>query len=122
VEQYPGTSGKMSGNIVRYGIQPNVGFTAKYFTVALSSRFVLLDYYDIGGNLTFEDVDQVAYLRDNRSNFLMEPALTIRGGLERIKLQFQIGTSINVTNNNFRQDEEYATLGLSFNFFDGREE
>jgi len=113
--QYPGTSGDMSGNLLRYGLQPNFGFVTKYFTVAVSSRLVLLDYYNVDGNLTYQDMDQVAYLRDNRSSFLVEPALTIRGGLEKVKLQFQIGSSFNVTNSDFRQDKGFATLGLNFN-------
>ena len=115
MDQYPGTSGKMSGNILRYGFQPNLGFVTKYFTIAVSSRLVLLDYYNIDGNLTFEDADQVAYLKDNRSSFLLEPALTIRGGVEKVKLQLQVGTSVNVTNSDFRQDKGFATIGLNFN-------
>ena len=115
VDQYPGTTGKLDASIARFGVQPNFGFVTKYFTVAVSSRFVMLNYSGIGGNLTFEDQDQVMYLRDNRSHFLMEPALTIRGGLEKIKLQLQIGGSFNVTNSNFRQDDSFATIGLNFN-------
>jgi len=114
-DQYDGTSGNMSGSILRYGVQPNFGFVTKYFTIGISSRLVLLDYYNIDGNLTYDNRDQVAYLRDNRSNFLIEPALTIRGGLEKIKLQLQIGSSFNVTNSDFRQDKGFATLGLNFN-------
>lgn len=116
VEQYPGTTGRISANILRYGIQPGFGYKSKYFSAILSSRFSVLNYSNISGNLTFEDEDQVAYLRSNNSNFLIEPALTLRGGIDWVKFQFQVGPSINVTNNKFRQSTAFATIGLFFNF------
>lgn len=114
-QQYPETTGDIYASMVRYGIQPNIGFVTKYFTIAVSSRLVFLDYYNIHGDLMFDNQDQVTYLNNNRSNFLFEPALTIRGGLEKIKLQFQIGSSFNLTNSNFRQDVGFAMVGLNFN-------
>jgi hypothetical protein len=114
-EQYPETTGKITARVARYGIQPNFGWRTKYVTIAISSRFVILDYSNINGSLIFENEDQVDYLRNNRTSLLFEPALTVRGGLEKVKFQVQIGPSINVTNSSFRQDDGYATLGLAFN-------
>lgn len=114
-EQYPETTGRISANIVRYGLQPNFGFVTKYFTIALSSRFVVLDYSSIRGSLIYNNENQIDYLRDNKTHFLIEPALTLRGGLEWLQFQFQIGPSINVANSSFPQDDGFATFGLFFN-------
>lgn len=110
------TNGDISANIFRIGIQPNIGYKTKNFEVALSSRIVNLMYNNIKGDLIFNSVDKVEYLKDNSSNFLLEPAITIRGGLERIKLQLQYGYSYNVSNKNFKQDNSFLTVGLSYKF------
>lgn len=114
----PGTKGDISANIFRYGVQPNFGFKSKYFSAAFSSRFVNLRYSNIDGDLIYSNEDAAGYLRKNNSLFLIEPALTIRGGLDKIKLQLQLGYSLNVTKEDFRQDKEFLTIGLNFNFVD----
>ena len=116
VSSNPQTTGDLSGNLLRVGIQPNFGYKSKYFSAAISSRFVHLGYSNVKGDLIFDNQVQAAYLSQNSSQFLMEPALTVRGGLEKIKLQLQVGFSVNLTTSNFRQDYSNATLGLHFNF------
>ena len=54
-------------------------------------------------------------MESNSSNVLLEPALTVRGGLEKIKLQVQYGYSVNLSHPNFRQDGSFLTIGLNFN-------
>jgi len=112
----PQTKGDISANILRIGIQPNFGYKTKHFSAAISSRLVNLTYNKIKGDLIFEDVNQLAYLKENSSNFLLEPALTLRGGFEKIKVQLQYGYSLNLSNTDFRQDNKYLTIGLNFNF------
>ncbi|HLV42216.1 MAG TPA: hypothetical protein VKY37_08055 [Brumimicrobium sp.] len=116
LEDYPGTNGKISSNLLRVGVQPSFGFKSKYFTIALSSRLVNLSYDKIRGDLTYKDELQTDYLRRNSSHVLLEPALTIRGGFERIKLQAQYGYSFNLTNYNFRQEHVLLTVGVNFSF------
>lgn len=116
VADNPLTKGNVSANILRYGIQPNFGYKSKYFNAAISSRFVMLNYSKIKGDLIFDERSQADYLKENDLNFLIEPAITIKGGLERIKLQLQYGYSLNATNNNFKQDNSFFTVGLNFNF------
>lgn len=116
LEDYPLTSGKISSNLLRVGIQPSFGFKSKFFTVALSSRLVNLSYDKIRGDLIFNDKMQTDYLRRYSSHVLLEPALTIRGGFERIKLQVQYGYSFNLTKSDFRQDHTLLTMGVNFNF------
>lgn len=115
VPSNPKTSGDISANIFRLGIQPNFGYKSKYFSAALSSRFVNLSYSKIDGDLIYNSENQVNYLTSNSSNFLIEPALTLRGGVEKVKLQLQFGVSYNVSNPDFRQDYTFITAGLNFN-------
>ncbi len=110
------TMGDISANIFRIGLQPNIGYKSKFFSAALSTRIANLSYNNIEGDLIFDGEDQVNYLEENKSNILIEPALTIRGGLEKLKLQLQYGYSFNASNSNFSQDKTYLTLGLNFNF------
>jgi hypothetical protein len=116
VTQNPQTTGNISANIFRYGIQPNFGYKSKYFSAAISSRIVSLNYSNVMGNLIFEGKNQVDYLNENRSSVLLEPALTLKAGLEMVKLQIQYGYSLNLTNSNFRQDNPFLTVGLNFFF------
>lgn len=97
-------TGDLSANILRISIQPNFGFKSEYFSAAVSSRIVNLSYNNVAGGLNFEGIAQKKYLEDNASNFLLEPALTIGAGLEKVKLQVQYGYSINLTNSDFEQD------------------
>src|SRR5690554_5428391 len=112
----PQTEGDISANILRFGIQPNFGYKSENFEAAISTRFLGLNYNSIKGDLIYNGNSQTDYLEENKTNLLIEPALTLRGGLENFKLQFQIGSSINLSNVNFRQDHVYATMGLNFRF------
>ena len=116
MENHFTSGGDISAGLLRYGIQPGFGFKTKYFSAAISTRIVSLNYSNIKGNLVYNGENQIAYLNDNKSNFLLEPALTVRGGLEKIKLQVQLGRSFNLSNSNFKQDFPFATVGLNFNF------
>lgn len=116
VEANPQTTGKISANIIRYGIQPNFGYKSKYFSAAISSRIVNLNYTNVEGDLIYSGENQVNYLNDHNSNFLIEPALTLKGGIDKIKIQVQLGNSFNLSNSNFRQDKGFLTVGLNFNF------
>lgn len=112
----PNTKGDISANVMRLGIQPNFGYKSKYFSAGISARIVNLTYNSIKGDLIYNDVNQTTYLNDNASSFPIEPALTLRGGLEKVKLQLQMGYSLNAGNSNFKQDKTFMTLGLNFNF------
>lgn len=111
---YPGTNGKISANIFSYGIQPALGFSSKYFQMAFSCKLFGLNYNGISGNLIYQGENQQQYLADNKSNFMVEPALTLRGGFEFLKLQLQFGRSLNMTNSSFKMDDNFMTVGLLF--------
>lgn len=112
----PGTEGDISSNIFRVGVQPSFGYKTKHFSAAFSSRFVNVSYSNIEGDLIYGGEVQTDYLKNNSSQFLMEPAFTLRGGFEKLKLQLQYGYSFNLTDSEFKQEHPYLTLGLNFNF------
>lgn len=116
VNDHPNTTGKISANLYRFGLQPSISYYTQYFSVSGSARFVNLTYSNIDGSLYFNNTDQSVYLNDNHSNFLIEPALTLRGGLENIKLQIQYLHSFNVSNSDFPQSKDLITMGLNFHF------
>jgi hypothetical protein len=75
-------------------IQPSLGFSSRYFELAISARFCNLTFNKIDLN-NCGDLDGVDYLTTD-SHYLLQPALTLRGGLENIKLQVQAQYSANL--------------------------
>ena len=108
----PGTTGVIEGNLVRYALQPAAGFSWPYFEVAASARLAGIKYSDVEGSFRYQGQDQIARLRDNDSYTLLEPALTLRGGLPRVKLQLQLARSHNLTEDDFQQDDGLVTLAI----------
>jgi len=111
----PESTGEIEAKIMRFGIQPGINYQTSKFGIGLSTRITNLSYSDIKGDLVFGGIDQVALLNENSSNLLVEPALTIRGGTNKIKLQLQIIASLNTSSSDFRQDDGTMTLGLNYN-------
>lgn len=112
----PGTNGTLDANILRYGVQPSISLKMKHFSLGLSSRIAMLNYSNISGNFVYASENQQQYLYDNRSNFLLEPALTFRAGLEHLKFQLQFIRSYNFSNPRFKQDFNSVTIGLNYGF------
>lgn len=108
----PGTTGNISGSLLRLALQPAVGLRARYYEVAASAKLARITYNDVEGNFRYQGQDQVQRLRENDSYMLLEPALTVRGGLPRVKLQVQLARSFNLTEEDFQQDDGLLTLGL----------
>lgn len=106
--------GDLTASILRWGIQPNFGYKSRHFSAAVSTRLVNLLYRNIEGDLVFENVGQVPFLEENNSYFLFEPALTLRGGFQKVKLQLQLGVSYNITDPEFFQEDNFLTFGLHF--------
>lgn len=113
LEASPETTGKLEADLVRFGIQPAIGYRSPYFEAAISTRLLGLSYRNVSGSLIFGGEDQVQMLTDSPGTyFLAEPALTLRAGVENIKLQVQTARSFNLTEPDFRQDESMLTVGV----------
>ncbi len=110
----PGTDGKIASDLVRFGVQPSLGYRHPVFEAAISTRVANLNYSNAKGSLVFDRVAQVTYLNNNNQLWLVEPALTVRAGARFLKVQIQIGRSVNLTNGDFRQDKSHATIGIVY--------
>lgn len=110
----PGTTGILEAKLTRFGVQPLVGFRSKYVEGAASLRVVGLRYSDIDGSLVFGGEDQVQMLSSQSEHTLLEPALTLRAGVETVKLQLQLGWSVNKSHGSFRQDEGHLTAAVVY--------
>ncbi len=112
----PETNGDISAKAVKFSLQPNIGYRNSVFELGFTTRIAGLRYFDIDGDLIFENEIQTDYLRDNRFNFLIEPALMARVGTDIIQFQAQIGHSINTSNSTFRQEKWLLNIGANFTF------
>lgn len=108
------TFGTLYSNAGRYGIQPVFGVKWKYVDAAVSTRLVGLSYFNTTGNLVFDGMNQRTYLNQNRHSFLVEPAVTVRAGVDFLKAQVQLSGSFNINNPNFYQRESMLSIGLVF--------
>ena len=120
VANYPNTNGRIKANVLSLALQPSIGFKSRYFEAALSTRTSLINYGKVRGDLVTQNVDQQSpssqqeYLAERRNNFLLEPALTLRGGLQFLKLELQTGVSVNLSHPNFPQDASWVSMGLVY--------
>lgn len=72
-------------------VQPSIGFTSKYFDVAITPRFGKINYGKTS-QLILDPiyVDELAsYLSRFDGDFFFEPGITLRGGFQNVKLQVQ---------------------------------
>jgi hypothetical protein len=114
VSANPGTTGTLEAKLARFGVQPVFGFHSRYVEGAASMRVVGLRYSDIRGSLIFGGEDQVQMLSAQTHHTLLEPALTLRAGFETVKVQVQLGWSVNKGHSSFRQDEGHLTAGVVY--------
>lgn len=100
----------------KYYVQPAIGFTHKYFDVAISSRVGWLNFYNVdvidGNRMSDDDFLKLNFLANDYNNaFMLEPALTVRGGWKYVKIQAQYSYSFNLLNTN----EKYLFGRNNFN-------
>jgi hypothetical protein len=112
----PGTTGKISADLLRFSVQPSLSAQNKHVSISGSARVSNLRYRNVQGSLIFDGVNQVTYLNDNNSHFLLEPAVTLRAGRQKMRIQVQLVRSLNLTDSSFRQDDNLVSVGLNFNF------
>jgi hypothetical protein len=112
----PGTTGKISAEMSRFGVQPSLTLHGRRFSLSGSVRLSALHYRKIEGSLIFAGENQVDYLNRHKSQTLFEPALTFRAGGGKVGLQVQLVRSVNLTDSDFRQDDGVATVGINFRF------
>jgi hypothetical protein len=95
-------------------VQPSLGFTSKYFEVAVTPRIGKIDYQNTSHFISdLQYVDELAsYLNKFDGNVCFEPGIMVRGGFQNVMLQVQYVYSNYAKDNWSRPD--YLSFGLRF--------
>ena len=103
-------------SFMKYFLQPSVGFSFKYFDIAISTRLSRLSFYTIDNNITMDNYNSyyVDTISQNKVSYLFEPALTLRGGVKNVKVQLQLSSSKNLSHSNLKFENANASIGLIY--------
>ncbi|MEP7128118.1 MAG: hypothetical protein ABI729_04590 [Chitinophagales bacterium] len=93
-------------NYQRFFMQPSIGYTSRGFECAFSLRMCGLNY--AAQQSAINEYYENEY-GPSKFSILAEPAFTLRGGWKYVKLQLQLGYSINLTD---ADQVPYTTLSL----------
>jgi hypothetical protein len=103
---------------MRFFVQPSFGLGTRFFDVAITPRFVLGKYSSVSTNYSTDDqIDGRFYQIDRPLWSFIEPAITIRGGYQWIKLQAQFGLSQKLNSEPLSYKDSFVNVGISFNLF-----
>jgi hypothetical protein len=112
----PGSEAHLS--FVKLFLQPSFGYTSNGFDVAVTAGLSNVIFREINnrvyqGSVHYEGVN---LLSQNKSSFLFEPSLTLRGGWKYAKVQAQILYSKNLSHPELNFFSYRSSLGLTFAF------
>lgn len=108
--------GKANIHYTKTFIQPSVGATFKAIDIAFSTGITRLNY-QIESNTVISTSPHAAELKlivENNNPVLLEPALTIRGGWENVKIQLQYVYSYNLKTTEMYQEKSKFSFGIYF--------
>jgi hypothetical protein len=119
--------GKSDLTFVKSFLQPSIGVTFNAFDIALTSGFSRINFnklkYSVDQNSRY--YDELDMISKNRTSFLFEPGITIRGGWKIVKIQFQYLRSINLSTDALNFEPIKYSLGiyisLSKNYWNDKE-
>lgn len=99
-------------------IQPDIGVKKDWLDVAFSCRFTRLSFKDIYCYNSVNHLDEINTLRLNNTPWLIEPALTCRGGSHSVKGQIQLVFAGRLTDPDLESMFEGTrfTIGIHFTF------
>lgn len=115
-----GSTAKNNGSadlrLSRFFIQPAFGFSNKYVDIAMSLRISSLSFYHISRQVDSGDrgFGEVSDIQASPNSFMLEPALTLRGGWKYVKLQLQWVYSQNLNHPNLNFGNSNFNIGLYF--------
>jgi hypothetical protein len=100
-------------------IQPSLGFTTKYFDMALTPRIAYLSYNNTADYYFSQvegPIDPSEYFEKNDNIILFEPGIMLRGGFPGVKLelQYNISTIQDPLENYYLVNNEFFSIGLRF--------
>jgi hypothetical protein len=77
--------------LTKFFIQPSFGFTHPYFDIAIASKFSLVNFNVKNSSVDKEaspiDYYDIQLLENNKSFFIWEPGIMMRGGFKGLKFQ-----------------------------------
>lgn len=103
-------------NFTKLFVQPSIGYKSKFMDLALSFRLASLNFTSLvnTGQIGGTDLTDIQFIQNNSNSFLSEPAITVRFGSDRLKLQGQYGWSFNMSHPEFPQgDKFYYSIGIA---------
>ena len=106
------TNEKSRVGISKIFVQPSLGWRTTYFEIAFSSRFAFANLKVKNNSHANQEVN---YIKDHPSAFLVEPAMLIRFGLKHVKISLNYTHSGNLSNN-WQQETTAVSAGLSIPF------
>jgi hypothetical protein len=110
--------GSAEVSFLKLFVQPSFGITLDFCDVAFSTRIGSLSYFNIENKITGDVGEyQDLYTVTEKNHFILEPAITLRGGWKNIKAQFQVGYAGIVNKPELLFAEEWhVSFGLSIAF------
>lgn len=123
----------LSTNLFIAGINPTASITTGYYSLSFSMKSFYLGYSDIQGNLDYNGINEVDYLRKYNKAFIIEPTITERIAFKQFNFMLQHTFSRNLMFNadkrqiegeinHDRQVNFLLSFGLSYNFFTRKKE
>jgi len=116
INNYSESQVELSANMFLLGINPTFSISRNFFSASLSTKFFHLRYNKIEGDLLFGGNNEIDFLSQRKNNFIVEPALTMRAGLKKLKFVWQFLYSNNLSYGNERQPTRNFSFGLTYNF------
>lgn len=99
-------------------VQPSIGYTTKYFDAIATLRMGLVSYSSESYSLTDPTYQQdtQTYFDQNKTTFVFEPGITLRGGFENFKIQVQYAyTSFEADNKDIAPvNKDFISIGAFF--------
>jgi len=104
-----------SADYSKFFLQPGLGFKSRYFDAAFSWRWGTIHHSSITSSGTLPTGGQVDFdwLVSRPSYTISEPAITVRAGVDFLKLQVQVGWSVSSVRPDTRS---FGSVGLFFTF------
>jgi hypothetical protein len=106
----------------KFFLQPSIGYSRKYFDIALSARISKVDYNfhptDLYINILETEGKPTDYFQIEESGFyFFEPAITLGAGFENFKLRYQyiITNKLNSSELEYTKNNFFITLTATFN-------
>ncbi len=104
---------KFEAKGTRFFLQPSLGYVSKNFEAAFTTRAALLKFNNISTTYLAEDLSADDFVDIDQPTWLfIEPAITLRAGLEKLKFQVQIGKSIKTNKEELGYDSGMISFGL----------